>query len=250
MFERGAFQLALCAMLVCGCVGSKKSEGGDKNTEPVETTPAAETTVAPESQPATEAPPEESSPEASTDADPMLGEMTAVSKLDYATLREDAYLAKLRETFAAKPNPSHQDILRFAIPAGLYIDGVEPSFVGSITDQSYGKLFVGKCNICDPVRGGFDAYSSSGVVPSGTGLSAPLAEAFTGEDYEARSKSLTYLVHRYTEMSWGLLEIEGEKREEYKSQLVAARKRGMGLKPHDMKNCPSCDGANDIDGML
>lgn len=84
----------------------------------------------------------------------------------------------------------------------------------------------------------------------GAGLSSKLDGAFTGEDYEARSKSLTYLVHRYTEMSWRLLEIDGERREEFESQLVAARKRGMGMKPSNMKNCPSCDGANDIDGML
>lgn len=249
MLGRITLLVAMCALLVCGCAGSKKNEGADRNAKPVETTPA-ETSVAPESQPAPETPPEEETTRASTSDDPMLGQMTPVSKLDYAALREDAYLKKLRETFVAKPNASHQDLLRFAIPAGLYIDGVKPEFVGSITDQSYGKLFVGKCNICDPVRGGFSAYSESGVTPMGAGLSSKLDGAFTGEDYEARSKSLTYLVHRYTEMSWRLLEIDGERREEFESQLVAARKRGMGMKPSNMKNCPSCDGANDIDGML
>lgn len=249
---RWSWQLAMCVMLAMGCAGSKKGESGEKNADPVETSPTSETSTAPESQPATEETPEadgDPDPQASA-SDPRLEGMTALDKLDYAALEQDAYIKEQRDKFNNRPNPSHQDLLRFGIKAGLYIDGVKPEFVGNITDESHGKLFVGKCKICDPVRGGFNAYAGSGVTPLGKGLSPTLVTAFTGEDYDARNKSLTFLVNRYTKLSWELLEISGDARRDYEDQLASARKSGMSSKPHSMKNCPSCDGANDIDEML
>lgn len=190
----------MCTLLVYKYTGSKKNKKTDKNTKPIKTTPT-ETSITPKNQPTPKTPPEEKTTRTSTSDDPMLKQITPMSKLDYAALRKDTYLKKLRKTFIAKPNTSHQDLLRFTIPTKLYIDSMKPEFINSITDQSYKKLFINKYNICNPIHNDFSTYNKNGMTPINTKLSNKLDKTFTGKNYKTRNKSLTYLIHHYTKIS-------------------------------------------------
>jgi hypothetical protein len=104
-------------------------------------------------------------------------------------------------------------------------------------------FFVGKCQICTPVRAAFEEYISS-YQEIKTTSDQKLLDALVLGKVEEKQIALSKIINMYVENHFKKLDMNPREKNSMISNLETARNLGMNLKSAEFgKFCPSCDGA-------
>ena len=104
-------------------------------------------------------------------------------------------------------------------------------------------FFVGKCQICTPVRAAFEEYISS-YQEIKTTSDQKLLDALVLGKVEEKQIALSKIINIYVENHFKKLDMNPREKNSMISNLETARNLGMNLKSAEFgKFCPSCDGA-------